>query len=178
MIPGLLNVYHTNRTGFQLGDNNNLFDFTYVGNVAHAHLLAAAALLATAKLSTTPLDTERVDGEAFFITNGSPIPFWDMARAVWAAAGSTKGTEHVWVIGKETALTLAGLAEGACWLLGKTPQLNRMKVNYSCMTRYFSIEKARRRLGYVPLLSLDEGIKITVKQFEEERARSEEKKSQ
>ncbi|RAL66109.1 hypothetical protein DID88_005766 [Monilinia fructigena] len=111
----------------------------------NAHLLAAAALLATIKLGTTPLDHERVDGEAFLITNGSPIPFWDMARAVWAAAGSTKGTEHV---------------------------------NFSCMTRYFNIDKARTRLGYVPLVSLDEGIKITVKHFEEERAREGEKKSQ
>lgn len=147
-------------------------------NVAHAHLLAAAALLATIKLGTTPLDHERVDGEAFIITNGSPIPFWDMARAVWAAAGSTKGTEHVWVIGKDFGVGLAGFIEGLFWLLGKTPNLTRMKVNFSCMTRYFNIDKARSRLGYVPLISLDEGIKITVKHFEEERAREGEKKSQ
>ncbi|KAF7914153.1 uncharacterized protein EAF01_000559 [Botrytis porri] len=178
LIPGLLNVHYTNRTGFQLGDNTNLFDFTFVKNVAHAHLLAAAALLATAKLNTTPLDTERVDGEAFLITNGSPVPFWDMARAVWAAAGSTKGTEHVWVIGKDFGLGLAGFVEGLFWLAGKTPNLTRMKVQFSCMTRYFSIDKARRRLGYEPLVPLDEGIKITVKHFEEEKARDGERKSQ
>lgn len=178
LIPGLLNVHYTNRTGFQLGDNTNLFDFTFVKNVAHAHLLAAAALLATAKLKTTPLDIERVDGEAFLITNGSPVLFWDMARAVWAAAGSTKGTEHVWVIGKDFALGLAGFVEGLFWIVGKTPNLTKMKVQYSCMTRYFSIDKARRRLGYEPLVPLDEGIKITVKHFEEERAKDGEKKSQ
>ncbi|KAI9651023.1 erg26, C-3 sterol dehydrogenase [Ciborinia camelliae] len=178
LIPNLLNVHYTDRTGFQLGDNNNLFDFTFVKNVAHAHLLCAAALLATSKLNTTPLDTERVDGEAFLITNGSPVPFWDFARAVWRAAGSTKGTEHVWVIGKDFGLGLAGLVEGLFWIVGKTPNLTRMKVNFSCMTRYFSIEKARSRLGYVPLVPLDEAIKITVKQFEEERVREGEKKGQ
>lgn len=178
LIPGLLNVHYTNRTGFQLGDNTNLFDFTYVQNVAHAHLLCAAALLATSKLGTTPLDHERVDGEAFLITNGSPVFFWDMARAVWAAAGSTKGTEHVWVIGKEFGLGLAGFVEGLFRVAGKTPKLTRMKVQYSCMTRYFSIEKAKRRLGYKPLVELDEGIKITVRHFEEERAKVGEKKSQ
>lgn len=43
-MTGLYQVYERNQTHFQIGDNTNLFDWTYVGNVAKAHLLAADKL--------------------------------------------------------------------------------------------------------------------------------------
>jgi sterol-4alpha-carboxylate 3-dehydrogenase (decarboxylating) len=178
MMPAMINVYHTGKTGFQLGDNDNLFDFTYVDNVAHSHLLGARALLATAELGTRPLDHERVDGEAFFITNGSPVYFWDFARMVWRTCGSTKGTEHVWTIGKDFGLTLAAFMEWGYWIVGKTPKLTRRSVKYSCMTRYYDIGKARRLLGYAPIVGLQEGIERSVAWFEEEARKEGEKKGQ
>lgn len=159
----LINIYRQGRTNVQVGDNDNLFDFTYVENVAHAHLLAARALLATATSSTIPLDHERVDGEAFLITNDSPAYFWDFARAVWAAAGSPHGTEHVRVLPQGVGMMLGFLSEVFFWIIGKPPTFNRQRIVYSCMTRYYDISKAKRRLGYKPLVSLDEGIKRSVK---------------
>ncbi|PFH53961.1 hypothetical protein AMATHDRAFT_78713 [Amanita thiersii Skay4041] len=44
VMSGLYQVYERGQTHFQIGDNTNLFDWTYVGNVAHAHLLAADKL--------------------------------------------------------------------------------------------------------------------------------------
>ena len=178
LLPPIINVYHTSRTGFQLGDNDNLFDFTYVENVAHGHILAARALLATAQLKTQPLDYERVDGEAFFITNDSPVYFWDFARMVWKACGSTLGTEHVWVISKDFGLTLGGVMEWVYWIVGKTPKLTRRQVRYSSMTRYYDIGKAKKMLGYAPIVGLQEGIERSVAWFEEETRREGEKKSQ
>lgn len=43
-MTGLHQVYERGQTHFQIGDNTNLFDWTYVGNVARAHLLAADKL--------------------------------------------------------------------------------------------------------------------------------------
>lgn len=43
-MPAYCKVYTEKKTHFQIGDNNNLFDWTYVGNVAKAHLLAADKL--------------------------------------------------------------------------------------------------------------------------------------
>ena len=43
-MTGLYQVYERGQTNFQIGDNTNLFDWTYVGNVAHAHILAADKL--------------------------------------------------------------------------------------------------------------------------------------
>ncbi|KAF8846921.1 C-3 sterol dehydrogenase/C-4-like protein [Acephala macrosclerotiorum] len=178
VLPPILAVYFNNQTGFQLGPNTNLFDFTYVGNVAHAHCLASLALLTTSALKTPPLDHEKVDGEVFFITNDSPVYFWDFARAVWAAAGSEKGTEHVWEISQDLGMAIGGMLEWGFWVVGRTPKLTRRQVRYSCMTRYYDCGKAKRRLGYRAVTGLQEGIERSVKFILEERKRESEKKGQ
>jgi len=166
----MINIYRQGRTNVQVGNNNNMFDFTYVENVAHAHLLAARALLATAALGTTPLDHERVDGEAFIITNDSPVYFWDFCRAVWAAAGSPLGTDHVWNLPRDVGMVLGYLSEWFFWAIRKPPTFNRQRIIYSCMTRYYDISKAKKRLGYKPLVSLEEGVKRSVKWTLEQEA--------
>ncbi len=178
MIPGMLRAYADRQTRFQLGDNTNLFDFTYVGNVAHAHLLALLALLSTHTLATLPLDTERVDGEAFFVTNDAPVYFWDFPRLVWKCAGDATEPKDVWVIRKEWGLAVASVLEWVFWVVGRRPSLTRKQVRYSCMTRYYSVEKARRRLGYEPVVGLEEGVRRAVRWFLREEEAIREKKGQ
>ncbi len=161
----LVRLYQTGRTGIQVGDNNNIFDFTYVENVAHAHLLAAHALLATYATATVPLDHEKVDGEAFFITNDNPVYFWDFCRAVWQAAGSPLGKEHVWVLPRELGIVLGFFSEVVFAIIRKPPTFTRQRIVYASMTRYYDITKAKQRLGYKPLVSLEEGIKRAVTWF-------------
>ncbi|KAH6691617.1 3-beta hydroxysteroid dehydrogenase/isomerase [Plectosphaerella plurivora] len=158
VLHQLIRVYRQGRTGFQIGDGDNLFDFTYVGNVAHAHLLAARLLRVSSTAKTLPLDHERVDGEAFFVTNDAPIYFWDFSRAIFRAAGSDKGTSHVWSIPKEIGLVLGFMSEVGCHIIGKAPVFTRQRCIYACMTRYYNITKAKRTLGYRPIVSLHEGI--------------------
>jgi sterol-4alpha-carboxylate 3-dehydrogenase (decarboxylating) len=157
---------------FQLGPNDNLFDFTYVENIAHAHLLAAVGLLATSKLSITPLDSERIDGEAFFITNDSPVYFWDFARQVWKEGGDkiAVNPSKIWTLSTQFALTIATIAEWVLWPFGKEPNLNRSKVRFSVMTRYYSVAKAKQRLGYAPIMGLEEGIRRGVQDCLERQA--------
>ncbi|MGG6495689.1 UNVERIFIED_CONTAM: hypothetical protein NY603_22480, partial [Bacteroidetes bacterium 56_B9] len=66
LIPPGLSAYYKGQTKIQIGDNENLFDFTEITNVAHAHHLATAALLATSEREgkglAAPLDHEKVDG--------------------------------------------------------------------------------------------------------------------
>lgn len=45
VIAGFYQVYQRGQTQFQIGDNTNLFDWTYVANAAYAHLLAADKLI-------------------------------------------------------------------------------------------------------------------------------------
>ncbi|EPQ54527.1 3-beta hydroxysteroid dehydrogenase/isomerase [Gloeophyllum trabeum ATCC 11539] len=51
VMHGLSQVFARNQTHFQIGDNTNLFDWTYVTNVAHAHLLAADKLVPPKQLT-------------------------------------------------------------------------------------------------------------------------------
>lgn len=183
IIPGLLRAHYNKKTHFQLGENMNLFDFTYVGNAAYAHILAAIALMNTHELPTVPLDHEKVDGEAFLITNGNPVYFWDFARIVWRAAGDQTDPSQVWTIGKDLGLVIASLLEWLMWFAGgRKPSLSRKVMNYSSMTRYYNIDKARTMLGYRPQYGMEEGVRRTVEyiqaQEEEKKAETEQKKSQ
>ncbi|KAI1447966.1 NAD(P)-binding protein [Annulohypoxylon stygium] len=163
LVYHAVNIFREGKDKIQVGLNENLFDFTYVENVAHAHLLAARALLVTHASTTEPLDYEKVDGEAFIITNDSPVYFWDLMRAIWREAGSQKGTDHVWVMSRDVGLLLGFLSEVFFGIIRKTPTFNRQRIVFASMTRYYDITKAKRRLGYRPLVSLSDGVKKTVR---------------
>ncbi|KAM3509484.1 hypothetical protein MY10362_000564 [Beauveria mimosiformis] len=167
-LAGLLGAYRTGKSRVQLGDNTNIFDFTYVGNVAHAHLLAARLLLATASsssMSAPPLDHERVDGEVFFVTNDEPVYFWDFARAVWRAAGNEAGTDGVWQISRDMSLLLGTASEIFNSIVGKKPTFTKQRAILSTMTRYYNITKAKMVLGYEPQWTLQQGVDRGVKWF-------------
>jgi sterol-4alpha-carboxylate 3-dehydrogenase (decarboxylating) len=179
ILPKMITALRKGQSKFQVGANNNLFDFTYVENVAHGHLLAVQALLTSHSiLPTIPLDHEKVDGEAFFITNGQPVYFWDFARAVWHAGGDTLPLKGVWHLSEDVAWLIGGVLEWTFWVMGKTPNLTRQQVRYSTMNKYHSIEKAKKRLGYEPIVDLDEGVKRGVGYILEQEKKESEKKGQ
>ncbi len=158
LIPGSLAVLRDKKTHLQLGDNTNLYDSIYVGNAAMAHVMAAKALL------MTDASGLKVDGEAFFITDDAPIPFWDFQRKIWAAAGHDISLDKVYVIPAWMGMAMATMVEYLFWIftLGqKLPPktLRREVLRYTTTNRTFSIEKAKKRLGYRPSIDTDEGIK-------------------
>ena len=61
----------------RIGDRPCLVDTVYVDNAARAHLLAADRLR----------PGEPLAGKPYFITNGEPIPLWEMVDRILAAAG-------------------------------------------------------------------------------------------
>ena len=58
-------------------------------------------------------------------------------------------------------LVVSYLCEGICRPLRITPPLFRRRADWYRENRGFSIEKARRELGYVPKINLETGLKIT-----------------
>lgn len=125
-------------------------------------MLAAKALI-------HPPTEERADGQAFNISDGSPMKFWDFARTLfreagdanWAPDGSQKAVQiPFWVI-----LFGIGLTEWLYWIFtfgllrpnSSTPTYHYMKTG--C---WLDISKARRVLGYEPLLHTNEGLKKSV----------------
>ncbi|TGO30857.1 hypothetical protein BPAE_0003g01430 [Botrytis paeoniae] len=103
---------------FQIGNGKNLFDFTYVENLVHAHILAAQKLLLQhATPSLIKDESMRVDGQAFLITNDEHIPFWEFARAIGDAAGHPTRRENVKSIPKIVGFAMAIVAEWVVWIM-------------------------------------------------------------
>lgn len=153
LVPGLRSVAKLGQSKFQLGDNNNLFDWTYAGNVADSHVLALQKLL-------DPETSDKVGGQTFFITNDTPSYFWTLARTVWKADGHIDKTNIV--LSKPVAVVAGYLSEFFSKLVGKEPGLTPFRVKIVCAYRYHNISKAKSILGYKPLVDLEQGIKYTL----------------
>ncbi|OAA55973.1 C-3 sterol dehydrogenase/C-4 decarboxylase family protein [Akanthomyces lecanii RCEF 1005] len=147
--------YRTGKSKVQLDNNNKIYDFAYVGNVAHAHLLAARLWLLDNTTPTTPPDYDCIDGEVFFVTNDEPVYFWDYARAVWHEVGNDASNEDVWRIPRDISLFL-GMEEA---------HFTKQRASFSIMTRYYNICKAKTMLGYEPRWTLQQGVVRGVKWF-------------
>lgn len=108
----------------------------------------------------------QVAGQAFLISNGEPIPFWDYARSIWYRFDKHYGAESykkkTFVMNNTVGLVLAHAAEWWGWVVGKQPAFTVFRVRTVCRHKWHNIEKARRVLGYEPIVGLDEGMQRTV----------------
>ncbi|KKY21490.1 putative c-3 sterol dehydrogenase c-4 decarboxylase [Phaeomoniella chlamydospora] len=160
----------------QLGDNENLFDLTYAGNIALAHFLAAERLLMTHKRvaegGIPPLSHEKVDGEAFMITNDNTVTFWDATFFLWSLLGKVVEPSQVIALNEGFAMPLGMLAQAVTTMMGRESKFTPQTVRFSCMRRYFNCSKAKQRLGYRPLIGLEEALIRSCKSFlEQEEAK-------
>lgn len=136
-----------------IGDRDKLSDFTYVSNLVDAVVMAEDHLV-----SGSP-----VCGQAYFITNGEPMAFFDFVEKVLVQLGYPPivGKVPYWL-----AYTVAAVMEGIDTLRGGTLNaesgLSRFSVRYMVTHHYYSIEKAKRDFGWSPKVNLEEGIRLTV----------------
>ena len=131
----------------QIGSRPNLVDTVYVDNAARAHLLAGDRLSPESSIS----------GKAYFISNGEPLPLWEMVNRILAAAGLPPVTRTV----SPTVAYAAGcLCEGiwTAFRLAGEPPMTRFVAHELATAHWFSLEAARRDFGYVPEVTIDEGL--------------------
>jgi nucleoside-diphosphate-sugar epimerase len=133
----------------RIGNRPCLVDTVYVENAAEAHLNAADRL----QPGSAPA------GKAYFISNGEPIPLWEMVNRILAAAGLPPVTRRV----------SPGLAYGAgvvCETIWKLlhlsgePPMTRFVAKELATAHWFDISAARADLGYHPRVSIEEGLKL------------------
>ncbi|CBL44688.1 3-beta hydroxysteroid dehydrogenase/isomerase family protein [gamma proteobacterium HdN1] len=152
-MPAILQKAREGKLKRAIGDRDKLSDFTYVSN------LVDAVLLAEQKLEEGAASC----GQAYFITNGEPMAFFDFVERMLLELGypPISGKVPYWL-----AYTAAAIAEGIDTLKGGTLNaengLTRFAVRYMVTHHYYSIEKARRELGWEPRVGITEGIKVTV----------------
>lgn len=132
----------------RIGSRPNLIDTAYVDNAAAAHLLAADRLSPGSPIA----------GKVYFISQGEPVPMWEMVNRLLDAVGAPSVTRTIptWL-----AMGLACGFETVHRLTGnpREPRLTRFVVHELSTAHWFDITAARRDLGYSPGVSIAEGLK-------------------
>jgi nucleoside-diphosphate-sugar epimerase len=120
-------------------------DATYIDNAASAHLLAADRL------------GPEIGGKAYFIANDEPMNAFDLVNGILGAAGLPPVTSGV-PLG--VAYAVGGLLEGVHGLfnLPGEPILTRWTARELGTAHWFDLSAAKRDLGYVPVVSTQEGL--------------------
>lgn len=132
----------------RIGNRPCLVDTVYVDNAAKAHLQAADRLSPGCSIG----------GRAYFISNGEPIPLWEMVNRILAAADLPP-------VEGEISPTAARSIGSVCeWIwrvfkLAGEPPMTRFVASELSTAHWFDISAARRDLGYEPEVSVEEGLK-------------------
>ena len=131
-----------------VGNGQNRVDISYIDNVVQAHLLAADNLLGAADAG----------GRAFFIGQEKPVFLWDWINGLFAAVGIEQVQKRV---SFAAAFAIGGALECAYTLLKKTaePRMTRFVALQLAKSHWFSQAAAGELLGYVPEVSIEEGMK-------------------
>jgi len=133
-----------------VGDGRSFYHPVYIDDLIQGFLLA--------------LDRDEAVGESFLICGPEYVTQNELAALV---AIHTEGRVLPFRI-PAWPIQLAGdVVEAICLPLGIEPPLHRRRVDFWTKSRAFSIEKARRVLGYDPQVHLEEGVARTVASYKE-----------
>ncbi len=130
-----------------VGDGENLIDTTYIDNAAQAHFDAFDHLAPGAACA----------GRAYFISNGEPKPVREIVNALLQAAGAPAVTKAV----PFRVAYAIGAACEAAWTvlpLRGEPPLTRFLAEQLSTTHWYDMAPATRDFGYVPRVSISEGL--------------------
>lgn len=162
-IPNLVRSAKSGRAKYQIGRGNNQFDHTYVKNLTHALILVAEALL---KAVDKPQlrKSERVEGEAFFITDDGSYTFWETNCLVAELAGYPVKPEEIRNIPYALVFTLVWILNWVYWVIsfGNEMAFSDRIVRMFTKERTFCIEKAKSRLDYRARYTTKEGMERAV----------------
>ena len=145
----------------QVGDGTNLMEVVSAANVATAHGLTAKLLLQKgSQVGEGAAPETRIDGEAFNISDGAPVPFWHHVRVIWGVARGPEALENITVIPAWVMRTVVVTLEWALWLgtlnTVKPPvALRRNALEYCTSSHTYNVDKATTRLGFRPVVDHD-----------------------
>ncbi len=133
-----------------INGGTGLCNYVYIDNLIDATLLA--------------VKSDEAVGQAYIITDGIALPWKEFFGCYAQMAGKPQMRSVPAHLGKIVALGM----EITSKFTGKQPKITRQAVGFLTKKACFSIEKARRELGYRPRLSLKEGMQITEQWLQEE----------
>jgi 2-alkyl-3-oxoalkanoate reductase len=146
-------IFKRVRKGFfpMFGSGKTLYHPLYIDNLVDVMVLA--------------MEPGKGDGEAYLIADEEYVEIETLVKKIAQALGVTVKMPHFPVL----PLVVAGhICEKVCKPFKIAPPIFPRRVDWYRQNRAFSIEKAKRDLGYRPLVGLDEGLKRTGDWYREE----------
>ncbi len=139
----------------KIGRTDDLIDFIYIDNAVDAHILAAEKLRFNSLLS----------GNIYFVSQDNPISKWDIADKFLEFAGFPPIEGRV---SGTTAYFVGAVFEliYRIFRIKKVPPITRFAAKEAATSHWFDISKAKEELGYVPNVSIDQGLKNLKEWFE------------
>lgn len=151
----------------RLGNGSAKCQHIYVGNIAHAHLQAAHALMNGA---------ERIGGQVYFMTDAPGSNFFRFFDQVVEGAGYKIKPRNFW-IPRWIAFGMGSMSEFFAWLIRPVknyhPKFSRFAVIYTCTNYTFTSEKAMKDFGFKPKYSKEEALERTIRFYRNERGANE-----
>jgi nucleoside-diphosphate-sugar epimerase len=131
----------------RLGVRECLVDTLFIDNAAFAHLQAAEYLDIGSAVS----------GKAYFLSQGEPMPIWEVVNRILEAGGLPPVTR---TISPSLAYGIGAVLEKLYLVmrLRGEPLMTRFVARELSTAHWFDLSAARRDLGYRPVVSFDEGI--------------------
>jgi nucleoside-diphosphate-sugar epimerase len=148
----------------RIGDGSAVQQLVYVGNLAHAHLLACRELLEAGREGREP----SCGGKPYFITDAPPENFFRFFDRIVEESGYIIRPANLW-IPKPVMMTAGIIAESLAFLarpfIHWNPKVSRFAVNYTCSDFTFSSDSAGRDFGFKPKYDLNEALRWTAEWF-------------
>lgn len=147
-MPRLFDKRRKNKL-LTLGTATNLVDTTYIDNAAQAHLLALEAML------KNPVS---VAGKAYFISQDEPISIREFIDRLLATGGLPPVNKSM---NPKLALLASLVIESVFkgFNMKSEPPLTPFLVKQLSSSHWYDISAAKRDFGYLPAISIDEGMK-------------------
>jgi nucleoside-diphosphate-sugar epimerase len=146
LIPRMLQRSHSKRLA-QIGSGKNLVDMTHIKNAAYAHELAFLALM-----------QGHPGGKAYFIGQERPLSMWHTINDILRRLGHSQ-------VSRTIPFSIAyaiGYAMEKIFQLRKSDQepiMTRFLAIALSHDHYFSHAAAKKDLGYIPKISIEEAMK-------------------
>ena len=180
LVPTIVEKAKAGKMKFIIGSGRNVMDWTYAGNVASAHLAADEKLqqeeeeeeeegAKTSSKKKSSTETIAIAGKPYFFTNDDPRSFWGFMGDLLEPLGYERPRVKLpfwplyafsWLVAAVVALL--NLVPG---LTVPSSDFSPMRITISAAERRLSCAAAKRDFGYVPRVSVEEGVKRTVAAF-------------